>query len=290
MVGAIMLSAKAVIAKMLYAEGIDPVTLIALRMLLSVPAFLLVALLTWRDAPRLQPMDLLKIAFLGLLGYYASSMLDFLGLQYITAGLERLILYLMPTFVLLIGIFVFGHSVSRRQWYSLAFAYAGVLLVFWHDVGLGGATVFLGGALVLGAAVLYAVYLLFSAELLKRVGTMRLTSLAMTVCAAACLGQYALLHPFGTLFEQSSEVWKLSLINASLCTVLPVFLTMIAVSRIGAGLASQASMVGPVSTLFLAWWLIGEPITGLQLAGTALVLTGVLLLSGRRNSAAVVTP
>ncbi|MDM4769790.1 DMT family transporter [Solimonas sp. SE-A11] len=280
--GAVFFSAKAVIAKLLYREGIDAVTLIALRMLLSLPVFLAVAVWTWRRQPRLDARDLGRIALLGLLGYYLSSMLDFLGLQYVSAGLERLILFLTPSFVLLIGLFVLGRSVTRRQWWSLGFAYAGIVLVFWHDVNLGGPQVALGSALVAGAAISYAIYLLLSGELIARVGSLRLVALAMTVSTAACLLQYALLRPLPGLIEQTLPVWRLSLLNASLCTVLPVFLTMISVGRIGAGPSAQAGMIGPVSTLFLAWWLLGEPITALQLAGTGLVMTGMLLLSLRQ--------
>ena len=279
--GSVFFSAKAVVAKLLYREGIDAVTLIALRMLLSLPVFLAVAIYTWRRRPRLSANDLGRIAGLGLLGYYASSMLDFLGLQYISAGLERLLLFLTPSFVLLLGIVWLKRPVTARQWLSLVVAYGGVVLVFWHDLHLGGRSTVLGSALVLGAALVYAVYLLASGELLKRVGSVRLVALAMSVSSLACLAQYALLRPWPTLFEQSRAVWSLSLINAGLCTVLPVFLTMIAVARVGAGPASLAGMIGPVSTLFLAYWLLAEPITGLQLAGTALVLAGMLLLSSR---------
>lgn len=276
-------STKAVIAKLLYREGIDAVTLIALRMLLSLPVFLAVAAWTWRREPRLDTRDLARIFGLGLLGYYLSSMLDFLGLQYVSAGLERLILFLTPSFVLLIGLLLWGRKATRRQWLSLVVAYAGIVLVFWHDVKLGGEGVVLGSALVAGAAISYALYLLLSGELLARVGPLRLVALAMTVSTAACLLQYAVLRPFAGLFEQSLPVWRLSLLNASLCTVLPVFLTMISVGRIGAGPSAQAGMIGPVSTLFLAAWLLGEPVTGLQLAGTALVMAGMLVLSLRKQ-------
>jgi len=281
LVGSVFFSTKAIVAKLLYREGLDAVSLIALRMLLSMPVFLAVAAWTWRREPRLSAADLSRIAGLGLLGYYASSMLDFLGLQYISAGLERLLLFLTPSFVLLIGLVALKRAVTPRQWLSLVVAYAGVVLVFWHDLHFGGEHTLLGSALVLGAAAVYAVYLLLSGELLKRVGSVRLVALAMSFSSLACLVQYALLRPFSSLFEQSRAVWSLSLLNAGLCTVLPVFMTMVAVARIGAGPASLAGMIGPVSTLFLAFWLLGEPITGLQLTGTALVLGGMLLLSSR---------
>ncbi|WP_420468465.1 DMT family transporter [Panacagrimonas sp.] len=286
--GAILVSAKAVVAKLLYRHGIDAVTLIALRMLLSAPVFLAVAMWTWRQAPRLSRADLLRIVALGLVGYYGSSMLDFVGLQYITAGLERLILFLAPSFVLLLGLLLYRRRVSRQQWMSLALAYAGIALVLWHDVSLGGDRVVLGAGCVFGAALLYAIYLLYSGELLQRVGTLRLVSLAMSVSCVACVLQYALLRPLPTLFEQSATVWQLSLLNAGLCTVLPVFLIMFGVARAGAGPAAQAGMVGPVSTLFLAWWWLAEPITSLQLAGTGLVMSGIVMLTVRRR--AVVQP
>lgn len=286
--GAILVSAKAVVAKLLYRHGIDAVTLIALRMLLSAPVFLAVAMWTWRQAPRLSRADLLRIVALGLVGYYGSSMLDFVGLQYITAGLERLILFLAPSFVLLLGLLLYRRRVSRQQWMSLALAYAGIALVFWHDVSLGGDRVVLGAGCVFGAALLYAIYLLYSGELLQRVGTLRLVSLAMSVSCVACVLQYALLRPLPTLFEQNAAVWKLSVLNAGLCTVLPVFLIMFGVARAGAGPAAQAGMVGPVSTLFLAWWWLAEPITSLQLAGTGLVMAGIVMLTVRRR--AVVQP
>jgi drug/metabolite transporter (DMT)-like permease len=280
--GAVFFSAKAIVAKLLYAQGIDAVSLIALRMLLSLPIFLAIALWTCMRSPRLSRRDLLRVALLGLVGYYGSSMLDFLGLQYITAGLERLILFLTPTFVLLLGIRVYRRPVTARQWLSMGFAYAGIVLVFWHDARLGGSNVLLGAACVFGAALLYAVYLLYSGELLQRVGTLRLVALAMIVSSVMSVGQYVALRGAASLFQQTAPVWSLSLLNATVCTVLPVLLTMFGVARAGAGHAAQAGMVGPVSTLLLAWWVLGEPITPLQMAGTALVLIGIFLLSRRR--------
>ncbi len=284
-IGAVFFSAKAVVAKLLYRHGIDAVTLIALRMLLSGPFFVAVAIATWRQTPRLSVPDLARIAALGLLGYYGSSMLDFLGLQYISAGLERLILFLTPSFVLMLNRLVFKRAVSAGQWLSLGCAYAGIVLVFWHDVSLGGSQVVLGGAFVVASAMAYAIYLLLSGELLARVGSLRLVGLAMSVSSLASLAQYAVLRPWPSLFEQSVPVWGLSLINATLCTVLPVFLTMIAVGRIGAGAAAQAGMIGPVSTLALGFIVLAEPITGLQIAGTVLVLAGIWLLSRQASKA-----
>ncbi|KPF69063.1 multidrug DMT transporter permease [beta proteobacterium AAP99] len=281
-VGAICFSAKAIVAKLMYREGLDAVSVIALRMLVAVPFFLAMAWWSMRSAsnpPRLARTDWLKLAGLGLVGYYASSMLDFLGLQYISAGLERLILFLTPSIVLLMSVALLKRRVTSREWISLAVAYSGIVLVFWHDVHLGGRLVWLGAGLVFASAVTYAVYLLGSGELVKRLGSLRLVALAMIVASLACIAQYALLRPFGGLFVQTPTVWVLALVNGTLCTVVPVLMTMMAVERIGAGNAAQAGMIGPVSTLFLGFWLLSEPITLLQLAGTALVLAGMFILS-----------
>lgn len=281
-VAAVLFSAKAIVAKLLYQEGIDAITLIALRMLLSLPVFALIAAWQWQRQPRLQLRDLLQIAGLGLLGYYLSSTLDFLGLEHISAGLERLILFLTPSFVILLGVLRYRRRVEARQWQSLLLAYSGIVLVFAHDVRFGGGEIALGASLVMAATLSYAIYLLLSAELLARVGTLRLTSLAMCASSLAALIQYAVLRPLPGLFTQMPAVWKLSLLNAVACTVLPVFMTMMAVARIGADRASQAAMIGPVSTLALGWWLLSEEISLLQLAGAGLVMAGMYRLSRRR--------
>lgn len=280
--GAIFFSAKAIVAKLIYRYQVDAVTLIAFRMLFSLPFFAAIAL--WKSRTE-APLDfdlLLKIVLLGLLGYYLSSFLDFLGLQYISAGLERLILFLTPSFVLLLSIFFLKKKISLLEWAALGTAYSGTVLVFLHDVRLGGSNVVLGSGFVLASAVSYALYLLLSGELVRKVGAMRLVAYAMCVSSAACIGQFFLLRP-ASMLVQPLEVYGLSLVNAVFCTVLPVCMTMIAVDRIGAPATSQAGMIGPVSTLFLGYALLGEPITGIQLAGTALVLIGIYLVSRKKS-------
>lgn len=280
--GAVLFSGKAIVAKLIYRYPVDAMTLLAFRMLFSVPVFAAVAIWQGRSAAPLSNADRGRIVVLGLLGYYLASFLDFLGLQHISAGLERLILFLTPTFVLLLSVFIFKRRISRFEWGALAVSYLGTLFVFLHDVGSGGSNVWLGGAFVLGSAMSYALYLIFSGELLQRVGTLRLVAYAMCVSSVACIGQFLLLRPLSMLL-QPLPVYALSLVNALFCTVLPVFMTMIAVSRIGAGTTSLAGMVGPVSTLFLAAIILDEPVTGIQLTGTALVLSGMYLLSKKKT-------
>lgn len=276
--GAVLFSTKAIVAKLLYRYHLDAVTVIAFRMLFSLPVFAAIALWKMRTAAPLSRADAWRLVGLGLVGYYLSSYLDFLGLQFITVGLERLILFLTPTFVLLGSALWLKKHIGRSQWLSLLTAYAGIVLVFFHDLRDGGSNVALGSLLVLGSAVAYALYLLASGEMVKCLGSLRLVSYAMCVSSAACIGQFFLLRPAGMLV-QPMEVYGLSLVNGILCTVMPVFMTMIAVQRIGAGPASLAGMIGPVSTLFLGAVILSEPVTSWQLAGTALVLAGIYLLS-----------
>lgn len=276
--GAVLFSTKAVIAKLLYRYHIDAVTLLAFRMMFSLPFFAAVALWKMRtEAPLARP-DRWRLLGLGLVGYYLSSYLDFLGLQYISVGLERLILFLTPTFVLLITSLVFKRRITRTEWIALGLSYAGIVLVFMHDLAGGAGSTMLGSLFVLGSATTYALYLLGSGEMVRRIGSLRLVAYAMCVSSVACIAQFFALRPAALLIQPMPVYW-LSLANGIFCTIFPVFMTMIAVQRIGAATASQAGMIGPVSTLFLGALVLGEPVTAVQLAGTALVLAGIYMLS-----------
>jgi drug/metabolite transporter (DMT)-like permease len=280
-IGAILFSTKAVVAKLLYRYHIDAVTLIAFRMLFSLPVFAAVALWKMRVGPPLSNSDRWRLIGLGLVGYYLSSFLDFLGLQYISVGLERLILFLTPTFVLLVTALLWKRPIGRAQWLALLLSYCGIVLVFMHDLAGGAGSTVIGSLFVLGSAVSYAIYLLFTGEMVQRIGSLRLVAYAMCVSSAACILQFFVLRPASLLIQPAPVYW-LSLVNGLFCTILPVFLTMIAVQRIGAATASQAGMIGPVSTLFLGALILDEPITAIQLAGTALVIAGITMLSKKK--------
>lgn len=282
-VGAIFFSAKAIVAKLMYRYQVDAVMVITLRMVFSFPMFAAVAIWKARTQPPLARADYLRIVVLGLMGYYLSSFLDFLGLQYISAGLERLILFLTPSFVMLIAFFFFKRKVGPLEWGALLVSYFGTVLVLQHDLHTGGSNVLLGSLLVLGSALSYSIYLISSGELVRRVGAVRLVAYAMCVSSVACVIQFFVLRSPAALFTQAAAVYQLSLFNAVFCTVLPVFLTMVAVARIGAPTAAQAGLVGPVSTLFMGALLLDEPITAIQLTGTALVLAGMWLLSRKKS-------
>lgn len=283
--GAVLFSAKAIVAKLLYLHGVDALDVIGFRMLLSFPFFATIALFQARMArngrqPLLGWRDAVRISLLGFIGYYLSSLLDFLGLQYISAGLERLILFLSPTFVLLFSAWFLGKKITANQWLAMALAYGGVALVFWDDLSVSGEHVILGAACVLGAAFSYALYLIGSGELIERVGATRLVAYAMTVSTIITMVHFLMFKGVAG-FVQTAPVYGLSLVHATLNTVLPTFMIMWSVARIGAPLTAQLGLLGPVSILFLAWFFLGEPISTLQVFGTMLVAAAAVVL-GRR--------
>jgi len=292
LVSAIAFSGKAIVAKLLYRQGIDALAAVALRMLLAWPFFIAMAWWGGRDKPPLQARDRWSILVLGFSGYYLASVLDFFGLQYISASLERLILFVYPTVVVLIAAARGHKGVTRIQALALAVSYAGVLLAFGHEASTSlhqsASRIVLGGALVLGSAVSYAVYLVLGSETVGRFGSVRLTGLASSVACALCVAQFCALRPWHAWAEFSPTVWELSVLNATACTVMPMWMVMRAMELIGASHTAQVGMVGPLSTLLLAVWLLGEPFTLPVLAGTVLVLAGIGLLVNKRAPVRVI--
>jgi drug/metabolite transporter (DMT)-like permease len=276
--GAIAFSGKAIIVKLAYRYGVDAVTLIMYRMLFALPLFLILAWWSGRGKPRLTWRDAQAVLGLGFSGYYLASFLDFAGLRFISASLERLILYLNPTLVLGLGVLLFRRRVTRGQIIALAVSYAGVLCVFGKEVTLRGANVPLGATLVFGSAVSYAIYLAYSGEEVKRLGALRLTGLATTVACVICIAQFLLLRPLSAMVVAPQVIW-LSALNATACTFAPVLMVMMAIERIGATLTAQAGTIGPVSTILMAVLLLGEPFTAWVAAGTVLVVAGIWLLA-----------
>ncbi len=276
--GSIAFSGKAIIVKLAYRHGVDAVTLIMYRMLFALPLFVALAWWAGRGKPSLTRRDLGVIGGLGFSGYYLASFLDFAGLQYITASLERLILYLNPTLVLFLGALLFKRRVRRAQLLALAVSYVGVLLVFGHEVRLSGADTLLGAGLVFGSAVSYAIYLVYSGAEVQRLGALRLTGWATSVACVLCILQFVLLRPLEAAVVAPQVVW-LSVLNATLCTFAPVIMVMMAIERVGATLTAQTGMIGPLSTILMGVWLLGEPFNAWVGAGTLLVLVGVWLLA-----------
>lgn len=283
--GAVAFSAKAILAKLLYRHGVDAVIVVGLRMLFAAPFF---AWMVWRGSRGRAPLSRAqwgRVAVLGFAGYYLASMLDFLGLQYISASLERLVLYVYPTLVLLIAAARGARRLQGRQWAAMGLSYAGVLVAFGAEAQAGLAAspghLALGTALVVGSALAYAVYLVLSGETVAEIGSLRLTGLASGVACVLCIGQWLLLRPVWST-PLPAPVWGLSLLNATLCTALPMWMTMRAIELVGPGVTAQVGMVGPLATVGLGIALLGEPFTATLAVGTVLVLAGIAWLARLR--------
>jgi drug/metabolite transporter (DMT)-like permease len=279
LLAAVGFSAKAILVKLAYLDSVDAVTLLALRMVFSVPFFIGVAI--WARRQHAEPLnthDRLLVLGLGLVGYYLSSYLDFLGLEYISAGLERLILFLYPTMTVIISAVLYKRAIGKMVIAAMALSYAGIALVFLHDVGAKEGSIVLGASLVFASTLSYSIYLVGAGHAIARIGTMRFTAYASLVASAACVLQFAVMRPL-TALELPLRVYELSIAMAIFSTVLPVFMLSFAIRRIGSGSASLIGSIGPVSTIFMAYVILGESLSLLQIAGSALVLCGVLIIS-----------
>ncbi len=299
--GAVAFSGKAIVAKLMYRHGADAISVVGLRMAMALPMFLLMAWWAGRSSGPggrlpLSRRQVWQVIGLGFTGYYLASTLDFLGLQYISASLERAILYLNPSLVLLLSVCFLGARLRGVQVLALMISYAGVLMVFLHDwdvahmvsdttQGLDArSAVAIGSVLVFFSALSYAIYLMGSGQLVQQLGSMRLVGLASCAACVMCLAQWWSVHAFsdgslGRVTHLPWQVWALSALNATACTVLPVWLVMRGVQMLGASVAAQVGMVGPLSTIWLASWFLDEPVTARLMLGTGTVLLGILVLT-----------
>lgn len=284
-------SAKSILVKLAYgiSPQLDAITLMLLRMAISLPFFLIVAL--WSNRPsqkttdrhRMGIKDWLIVIVLGFLGYYLSSLLDFEGLAYISAGLERLILYLYPTFVVLLTAVVYRKAINRYQVFALLLSYAGIILVYADQrLQASASGLLVGSAFVASSAMTFAIFMVGSGVLIKRIGAMRFTAYSMTVACVITLLHFIFKHG-GLILHFPASVYGLAVIMALFSTVLPSFLMNAGIQRIGAGSASIISSAGPIGTLILAFFLLDEIITMKQIAGTVLVLIGVYVVSRAKS-------
>jgi drug/metabolite transporter (DMT)-like permease len=282
--GTVAFAFRPVLIKLGYeAAPVSATTLLFLRMALSLPFFAAVAWWLRREPP-LARRDWAGIVALGFLGYYLASLLDFLGLQYVSAGLGRLIMFLYPTLVVILSVVFLAKQPTRRELTALALTYAGIALVLSVKLGAGPEQrlFLLGAALVFGSAMCYAVYLVTGSQLVKRVGSMRFTAYTMMVSTAPALVQFALLESPAAL-QLPGEVWLYVILLATVCTVLPVFLVAEALKRIGANHFALIGGLGPVTTVLADFVLLEGALTPLQLAGGALVIAGVLLVTLKKG-------
>lgn len=291
LLGSAGFSAKAVLIRLAYrVEGhpVDSLSLLTLRMVFSVPVYLFIAYRLGRrsEVAPLSRRQVLTVAALGITGYYAASLLDFLGLQYVTAGVERLILFVYPTIVLVISALLFGQRIRPVQVGALLLTYAGIALAFLDDVDAGLQTNLpLGAALIFACALVYALYLVGSGRVMQRVGSGRFTSYAMLAAGGATFLSYLLTRDVTALFKMPAEIYSLSVWLALISTVLPTFLTAEGIRLIGSNNMAIVSSAGPVITIGLAYQFLGERVGIWQGLGTLLVLAGVLLISLRGRKA-----
>jgi drug/metabolite transporter (DMT)-like permease len=284
-IAAIGFSAKAVLIKLAYAHNVDAVSLLALRMGFSLPFFVLMLLLPQggadNDRVSLRLSEYLHVVGLGLLGYYLASYLDFLGLQYISAGLERMILFLYPTLVVILSAIFLRRRISFREGIALILSYIGIGAVFFQQIMLdrsGQPERILGIALVFVSALSYALYLMGSGRLIARFGATRFTAWAMITASIACLTQFAVESRL-SLSQIAQPVYELALIMALVSTVLPSWMLAHGLKRIGASRSALLGSVGPISTCVLAYFVLGETLDWLQIVGFVLVLAGVIVAS-----------
>ena len=281
-VAAFGFSFKAILIKLAYPYGVDAVTLLVLRMAFALPAFLWVGFAASKDAPALSRRDWFMVLLLGALGYYGASILDFIGLKYISAGLERLILFTYPTLTLLFGMALHGRAILRREGVALVLCYTGIAAAFMHDLEFAGdvAAVWIGGGFVFASSVCYALYLSGSAGMIAKLGSSRFAALAMLVSTAATGGHFLAVQPLAALV-QPWQVYALGAAMGLFSTVVPVFALTAAIRRIGSGQTALVGMVGPLLTIVFAWLLLDEGFSTAQMIGVALVVAGVATVSRR---------
>lgn len=276
---AALFAVRPVLVKLVYLEGVDSTTLIALRMLFSAPIYVVLLIYFLRKSERrakLNCKNVLQVAGVGLLGYYAASFLDLLGLQYVTAQLGRMILYTYPTFVVLLGALFFGKAITRRTVAALILTYCGIATIFSYDLNVFGEDVITGALFITASAIIFSTYLLFSKSLIEQVGSRIFTCIALIAASTGIFIHFALSHSF-SIHVSNNALW-LVLIIAIFCTVIPTFFTTAAVARIGADRTGIVAMVGPAFTSVFAVIILSESFTLYHLLGIALTVLGVAIL------------
>lgn len=288
LLSSVAFSSKAIMVKLSYAYAIDAASLIALRMLFSIPLFLGLALWVMQKQTKvaLSAKELAQLIVLSVVGGYGSMWLNFEGLHFVSAGLERVILFLYPTLVLVISAILFRRNILRMEWVALTLSYLGVVFVVWHDIHLPmmrESQTLYGAILVFGSAFIYAIYLIASGHLIPKMGALLFTCYTMTLATIASVGHFGLTHSMANLMAYPPQVYWLAGGMAVVATVLPSILMNLGIQALGSQQASMISSIGPVATILLAYLFLGEHVSMIQAIGTALVLAGVVLVSIHAN-------
>ncbi|MFN0047940.1 MAG: DMT family transporter [Cytophagales bacterium] len=277
LIGAFLFSSKGVVIKLAYNEGVDALSVLTFRMIFAAPFYLFFAFKPIPKANNVTQNDISLLILLGIVGYYFSSLFDFYGLETISAGLERLILFIYPTFVALLAFFILKKEIKWFTWISLLLTYLGVLLVVLHDVNTYKKAAYVGMGFVALSALTYAIYMVFSEKLIHKFGTIIFTSWVMLVSTVCVVIHYLFTNSLRNLFNYSTKFYILALILAFFGTVIPSFLATAGMKLIGAKNSAITATIGPVWTIILANLVLNEPVQAIQIAGTFLVVIGVLL-------------
>ena len=282
LMGAILFSTKAIFVKLAYqSTQVDAITLLSLRMLFSLPFYLFAAWLVSKKEGQepLSRKDWVWIFMMGILGYYLSSLFDFIGLQYVSAGLERLILFLYPTFAVLINTFFFKTKLGRIQIIALVLTYLGIGIAYFGELRLDTSNpkFFFGSFMIFLCAITYSFYLVGTGRMVHKVGVTRYTAYVMLAATAGIFINFMLTNNVRTIpFSNSLVGYAIAI--AIVATVLPSFMMSNGMKRIGSNNVSIITSIGPVSTIIQAHFFLGEKIIAAQILGTALVITGVILI------------
>ncbi len=277
----ILFCSKGVVAKLAYAQGTDALTVLTLRMGFALPFFVAMAIWWSRGAAPLSLGDWARLAGLGFLGYYISSLVNFTGLQYVSVGLERIVLYTYPTMVLAISAFVLRKPIRGATWAASGLAWLGIVVAFVGETHAPVANdrTLLGAALIFASAFTYALFILMSGGMIRRVGSMRFTGIAVGFSCVFILVHALATRPASHLLELTPSVYGEGLILALLGTVAPALLLSVGLRRTTPQRFAVIGTVGPVTTLFLAWAVLGECPNAAQALGFALTLGGGLAVS-----------
>lgn len=279
LVSTISFSAKSVFAKLAYRELNDSVTMLFLRMSLALPFFLIIAFKKSNNLYKLTNYDKFKILFLGIIGYYLASLFDFWGLEYIPAGMERVILFIYPTMVVLLGSFIYKRTPTKKQVYALLITYFGILLIFVKERFWINEKVLIGGSLVFLSAFCYSLYLLGSEKLIAKMGGSKYTAYALSISGICIIFHFSFTREFSILWTLSNRVYILGLLMAVVSTVIPTFFLTQGIKRIGSAQSAILGTLGPVSTIVLGYYFLDEKIGIVEILGTLLILLGVLVVS-----------
>jgi drug/metabolite transporter (DMT)-like permease len=293
LLGAALFATKGIVIKLALADGIDTLTTLTWRMIVSVPIFLTVGVLGYRHkqraalagaGPILDRRTLFQALGVGMLGYYVASFLDFSALTYISAQLDRLVLLTYPFFVVLFGVLFFRRKVTAVMLVSLVVSYGGILLIFAHDFSVEGDNVVLGSALVFGSAVAYAGYQILAKPLIDKLGAQLFTSIAMSGAGPAVIVHFLLTHPGGALAINGEGLWLMLAIGL-ISTVAPAYCISAGIGLIGPERTAIIGNISPIVTVTLAVGVLSEAFAPWHAAGTVMVLVGVWLFGRRQKPA-----